>query len=355
MHDQQRSRRKPLALLPLALLAAPAAAQDFNVDCSQNGLAVPADTYGAAANVPGFWNLLQDSGQLRDLNGNLAPVFVAVPSGGTFTGADPCAMGDDAALFNDFKDPGNNFFRFSGLQPGDYVVYTYAMATDDPTFRTDVSVQGSVDPLTTVGGDFCGGFVQGVTHAVHTVTTTNGIIFVDLAVNNGFATVNGFQIDCVNCVDTTGTPVCFGDGSGTPCPCGNTGGSGEGCANSTGSGASLDGSGTASVSNDTVTLLAGNAIPNQPGLFFQGNNTIGGGAGSIFGDGLRCCGGSVIRLEVVVPNGAGDAQTSVPIAADGGVMPGDTRCYQYWYRNPGGGSPCGAGFNLTNGYEITWS
>ncbi len=37
-----------------------------------------------------------------------------------------------------------------------------------------------------------------------------------------------------------------------------------------------------------------------------------------------------------------------------GLATGDIGLYQYWYRNPAG-SPCGAGFNLTNGLEITWT
>jgi len=42
----------------------------------------------------------------------------------------------------------------------------------------------------------------------------------------------------------------------------------------------------------------------------------------------------------------------------GGVVPGDTKRYQCWYRDNSGGQPCGVGvndFNLSNGYEITWS
>jgi len=298
--------------------------------------------------------VLTASGPLQDVNGTSPGASVVLPNVGAFLGADTCAMNDDSALLNDFHDPGNGTYRFSGLLPGTYTIFTYAMATDDPTYRSDVSVQGSPDPTTTVGGDFCAGFMQGVTHAVHTVTTANGFIFITIGVNSGFSSINGFQIRCENCTATTGTALCFGVG-GTACPCGNNGGPSTGCANSTGSGAGLNGSGNPAVANDTVVLTATNAIPGQPGLFFQGDNAIAGGNGVAFGDGLRCCGANVVRLQVVVPNGSGSASTSVPIAANGGVSPGDTKCYQYWYRNPGGGSPCGAGFNLTNGYRITWN
>ena len=33
---------------------------------------------------------------------------------------------------------------------------------------------------------------------------------------------------------------------------------------------------------------------------------------------------------------------------------GDTRCYQFWYRDPLPSAPCGSTFNLTNAIELTW-
>jgi len=144
-----------------------------------------------------------------------------------------------------------------------------------------------------------------------------------------------------------GTGQCFGDGGGTVCPCANPGGAAEGCANSTGAGCALVADGS-----NGGTLNASNALPGQPGLFFQGDNSIGGGNGIVFGDGLRCCGSNIIRLGVVLPDGNGDASFGGAQAA-GGANAGDTKCYQYWYRNPNG-SPCGFGFNLSNAVSITW-
>ena len=150
----------------------------------------------------------------------------------------------------------------------------------------------------------------------------------------------------------TVTTYCFGDGSGTPCPCGNTGGPGEGCANSTGSGATLSVSGSSSISADDL-VLSTTGLPVGPGLYFQGQNAINSGDGIVFGDGLRCAGMDVTRLQVRWSNG-GEAETSISIATKGGNSAGLTRRYQHWYRDPHG-SPCGALFNLSNGYELTWT
>ncbi len=148
---------------------------------------------------------------------------------------------------------------------------------------------------------------------------------------------------------------CFGDGSGTPCPCANTGAAEHGCANSLyPEGCQLTASGTPSVSNDTFRLTATGSIGGQPGLFFLGNNAVNGGLGNTFGDGLRCAGGGVKRLEVVFTCGCGAASSTVSIAQEGGLVAGDLKRMQWWYRDPNK-SPCGNGFNLSNGVEVTWT
>ena len=102
-----------------------------------------------------------------------------------------------------------------------------------------------------------------------------------------------------------------------------------------------------------MTLTGVGLDPGKPGLYFQGNNRVAGGAGVHFGDGLRCAGGAVIRLQVRMANDKGESQTTVSIAEKGMVQPGDVKRYQLWYRNPDT-TVCGSGFNLSNGYELTW-
>lgn len=160
--------------------------------------------------------------------------------------------------------------------------------------------------------------------------------------------------DAAGAPTLTGVAYCFGDGAGTACPCGNNndGSNGQaGCANGVNAGGgALTGAGNPSVSNDTVVLTATGVQPNQPGLFFRADNAVNTGLGITFGDGLRCAGGALVRLGVVVSNASGSASSTAPMLA--GLAAGDVKRFQYWYRNPAG-SPCGSQFNLTNGYEIT--
>ena len=149
---------------------------------------------------------------------------------------------------------------------------------------------------------------------------------------------------------------CFGD---LGCPCGNDGDFGRGCAHNGSAGgpqgAALSTAGPGAVSaEEFFSLRAEGLVPNQPGLYFQGNNAVNGGSGAPFGDGLRCVGGGVVRLQVAVADSDGKSSTSIGIATKGGVSWGDVKRYQLWYRTPGANSPCASGFNLTNGVEVYW-
>ncbi|MCY2958909.1 MAG: hypothetical protein NTY35_01995 [Planctomycetota bacterium] len=153
-----------------------------------------------------------------------------------------------------------------------------------------------------------------------------------------------------------GSRFCPGDGSVTACPCGNLGILGHGCANSvTTDGAVLTATGTASLANDTVSLL-GAGMPNSSALYFQGTAQQSSGAGVAFGDGLRCVAGSIVRLGTK-SNVAGASQ--YPSAGDlrvsvrGLVTTPGTRHYQVWYRNAAAFCTSST-FNLSNGWTLTW-
>ncbi len=160
--------------------------------------------------------------------------------------------------------------------------------------------------------------------------------------------------------DDPGIPYCFGDPmSGTPCPCGNDNDGSvraSGCDNGVfASGAQLIGTGRASVSDDSLTLIATHLEPNNSGLFFQANNNL--SPGVVWGNGLRCAGGGEIRLQARISGAEGAAHTTVSISNKAGIVAGDIKRYQVWYRSLVA-PPCGPGsfeFNTTNGYEIVWS
>jgi hypothetical protein len=154
------------------------------------------------------------------------------------------------------------------------------------------------------------------------------------------------------------TNFCAGDTTAGSCPCLNFGATFRGCANSFPTfGALLSGDGLASVAADSALLTSSGMPTSASVLFFQGTSQQNGGLGSPFGDGLRCVGGSVVRLGTkTASSGAasypavGDASISVR-----GLLPptGGLRYYQAWYRNPA--AFCTAStFNLTNGLQIAW-
>ncbi|MCY2959287.1 MAG: hypothetical protein NTY35_03900 [Planctomycetota bacterium] len=153
------------------------------------------------------------------------------------------------------------------------------------------------------------------------------------------------------------TPFCAGDGSANACPCGNLGATGRGCASSVPTfGALLTASGLASVSADGVVLTA-YGTPASSTLYFQGTAQQSAGLGAVFGDGLRCVSGGVIRLGTKFASGGTSSYPGVgdPSVSARGLIPlgGGTRHYQAWYRNAAAFCTPST-FNLSNGLQIDW-
>lgn len=126
-------------------------------------------------------------------------------------------------------------------------------------------------------------------------------------------------------------------------------------ANSSGNFATIHALGSESISANDLMLEARRCPPGKPGMFFYGTTAV----QVPFGDGYRCAGGSARRLNpVVVVDPAGFAQlqldfTAFPLGSGSGMVEaGDTRYFQYWFRDPAG--PGGSGFNLTNGQRVTF-
>ncbi len=353
------------ALPASLLLCALAPAQDFNLDVGPNLILwpVPSAGYGAGAGQTGIWNAVPPSLTplaLVDLTGAATNVTVVTdqtssytyPFGG-LTGDDDAFTSDGQALDAVLQTPA--LWTFSGLADGDYDVYTYAWDNAGNGSQTDVSLPGVPASTQTVGGAWSGSpHVLGTTYALHQVAVVGGSLVIEAksTLNGSSGQVIGFQL-VQRSNNSPFLSFCSGDGSGTLCPCGNGAAAGEGCANSSGVGGKLSATGTPSVALDDMVLHAAQLLPGQPGLLFAGNNAVAGGAGAIFGDGLRCAGGALARLGVRLPNALGAASWGPGLGASGGWSAGQVRRFQIWYRDPVG-SPCGSGFNLSNGLEVTF-
>jgi hypothetical protein len=181
------------------------------------------------------------------------------------------------------------------------------------------------------------------------------LVVYDITENSTDHDVVGYRVDSVQ--GGTTSPFCFGDGTGTACPCGNNGASMHGCGNSVHStGASLlPTSGIPSTINDTLVLGVNQVPTSATCVFLQGSTAI---SPAVFGDGLRCLGGTLKRLAAKTaflglasyPQ-AGDQ----PISVRGGVpASGGQYSYQVWYRDPA--SFCtSATYNISNGVLVNWA
>ncbi|MCA9310876.1 MAG: hypothetical protein KDA21_06700, partial [Phycisphaerales bacterium] len=133
---------------------------------------------------------------------------------------------------------------------------------------------------------------------------------------------NGVPDEC----EVIKTPRCFCDAGSAPC--GNSD-SAAGCHHSLGYGAELDATGSSSVTSDDLVLVATLAPPLKTGMFLQGATTI----QTPFRDGVLCVGNPTERLQFVSTDSGGMAKSTASIVTEGVVSAGQTRQYQYWFRD----------------------
>ena len=159
-----------------------------------------------------------------------------------------------------------------------------------------------------------------------------------------------------------------GIGGTIGCPCGNPpNGQDQGCDNSSATGgASLSASGIAYLSIDSLAFTTSGETPSALSMVMQGNSVIPNGV--VYGQGVRCLGGPLIRRlfvkqavagSISAPDlGAGDPTVSARSAAKGDVIqPGQSRWYLVYYRDPTvlGGCPATSTFNTTQTGRVDWS
>jgi Tol biopolymer transport system component len=151
-----------------------------------------------------------------------------------------------------------------------------------------------------------------------------------------------------------------------PCPCGNAPSTtGRGCDNSSSTGgAVLAASGIAYLSIDSLAFTTSDEKPTAASLLLQGDTLI--PTGLVFGQGVRCAGGTLKRLYVkIAVNGsitapdlsAGDPTISTRSAFLGApIQPGQPRYYLVYYRDPTvlGACPSTSTFNTTQTGQVSW-
>ncbi len=152
------------------------------------------------------------------------------------------------------------------------------------------------------------------------------------------------------------------------CPCSNPASAlGRGCDNSSGTGgASLSSSGIAHLSTDSLVFTTTDERETALSVLMQGNAMVAGGV--IYGQGVRCLGGSIIRRlftkravdgSITAPElDRGDPTVSARSAEKGDVLqPGDSRYYLVYYRDPVllGGCPASSTFNATQTGRVDWN
>ena len=162
--------------------------------------------------------------------------------------------------------------------------------------------------------------------------------------------------------------LCFPGYDGTlGCPCGNDPYiQGSGCNNSASTGGAIIlASGGTYLSSDTLVLRTAGEKPTATSVLLQGSGVQ--ALGFVYGMGIRCVGGTMKRLFTKTASGgsitapdfaAGDPTISARSAAKGDpLVPGDTRAYLVFYRDPIvlGGCPATSTFNTTQTGVVNWA
>jgi|694.fasta_scaffold84190_2 hypothetical protein len=118
--------------------------------------------------------------------------------------------------------------------------------------------------------------------------------------------------------------------------------------NSTGGSALMSYAGSASIAANNFQLLTSGAPANKLALYAYSTTQ----ASTPAGNGILCLGSPFVRLPAINTTSTGDAGYLLnfgSLPAAGPILPGDTRHFVLWYRDPAAG---GANFNFSNGLSV---
>lgn len=339
------------------------------VSLGRNG--VQADWYSERPSISGDGRLVAFKSSAtnlvqNDTNGR-SDIFVRDRQTGTTQRVSVATSGAQA----------NNHSEYPGLSAdGRYVAFETAasnLVPGDTNGLLDVFVRDRLSNTTerasvsTSGAEGVGN-VFGLPAAASVSPDGRYVAFASEATNLVAGDTNGVMDVFLRDRAATGfTSLCDPGVAGvTACPCSNPpSGPGRGCDNSSATGgASLQASGIAYLSMDSLVFTTSGEKPTA--LSIVGQWTGANGTGAVFGMGVRCTAGSLRRLysksasggSITAPDfGAGEPSVSARSAAKGDVIqPGQSRWYLVYYRDPvvlGGCSPSST-FNSTQTGQVTW-
>lgn len=117
--------------------------------------------------------------------------------------------------------------------------------------------------------------------------------------------------------------------------------------NAAGASISMTGDGDATTGDEVATATG---LPNQSGIFFHGRNQI----AVAFGCGWLCAGVNIQRGTAVSASGGTATYAYDQSNAKRDLTPfaGQTRRFQFWYRDPMNFANCGNTFNYSNGLSV---
>lgn len=203
---------------------------------------------------------------------------------------------------------------------------------------------------------------EGMGHCLYPALTPDGryIAFDSTAENLVIGDSNGSRDIFLRDLESPFRPFCAGDSSiATDCPCGNAGEHGRGCENSGGTGgAVLVASGA--TSPDSVRLDLAGVPADVLCMVVQSSASQTGGV--VFDDGIRCLAGAERRLYAQRASsglasfpGIFERRITERSAQLGDpILPGATRFYQVFFREPDAGFCPPGNFNSTNALRIGW-
>ncbi len=282
--------------------------------------ATGADSFGASVLIVVTGTVPGGGSVFRNLNPTTGAVIASVP-----------ILGSTSRLVDVAFDPHSQFF--------------YALAEDtNQLLELDLSngtiaSQTDLSPFLLQGNTISGGIAFNL---------DGSKLFVATGTGNAAHGIVVLQRDF-------SVTSCDGAGTTAACPCGVSGQVGRGCPNSViALGGVLDTSGIPDVSADTLVFTAASLPTTTTGLLFQGTAAV--APSTVFGDGLLCVGGTVVRMSIKTASagiltfpGSGD-----PSAHVAGLVTGfSDRFYQLWYRDAAAFCTSST-FNTTNALKVHW-